>query len=477
MPTRPPLVFVPGFPASSLEIRSDHSKVFPPALGDLLVAAKKKRILAALAGPDVAGDDDGVDVRSPIRYSIEVPILDIGKEAQSLYDLLEDRFGYDTHHGTDFRGVGWDWRRPVDLPQTLDRVQAAIDELHQLHARQVVLLVHSTGGLVARALIEQRPAVAAKISSILALGVPWAGVVKAFRYLAFGEPVGLGPIKLLSAKESRNMMRRSHAAFDLLPPDPTRTAMTDTIGRPLNLATANGVAASPLVEKRWLGEDLAAIARADSSDQRLGGRSSRIAWATANPVPIVNLAGWGAETDTRAELLEKEDGNTPWVERTIEGDGTVPRASADWLRGPEVTTLYLPIGVYGDQLATQKHSQLWRTPPAGAVLETILGSGASEPHAWASVDADDAIDRRRRVRVRMVLADDQGHLRSQGEARVLVGGQEIPIPLAANLRGELDFPRGTLTPNIAGSRLHRFVVRFSWRGLAQPIERALLIEV
>ncbi len=476
MPTRPPLVFVPGFPASSLEIRADHWKVFPPALDELLVSAKKKRILAALAGPDVADADDGVDVRSPIRYSIEVPILDIGKEAQSLYDLLEDRFGYDTHRGTDFRGVGWDWRRPLDLPQTLDRVQAAIDDLHAAHGRKVVLLAHSTGGLLVRALIEARPAVAAKLETILALGVPWAGVVKAFRYLAFGQPVGLGPIKLLSAGDSRRMMRRAHAAFDLLPPDPTRTDLTDSAGRPLALATSNGNPASPLIERGWLGGDAPAVARAIAADLRLGARSRGIAWGPAAPVPILNLVGWGTETDTRAELTAKLDGKSPWIERTLEGDGTVARGSAEWLRGAEVTTFYLPVGVYGDQLATQKHSQLWRTPPAGAILETVLGSGTRTPHAWASVDSDDAIDRRRRVRVRLTLAGDDGRPRAQGEARVVVGGQEIPVPLSANLRGEVSFSRAGLSANV-GSRFHRFVVRFTGQGLAQPVERALLIEV
>ena len=479
---RPPLVFVPGFPGSSLELRARGSsateKIFPPSLSNLLSPSRKSRILAALAGPDDPDADDGVDVRSPIRYSVRIPILDLGQEAQSLYDLLEDRFGYDTERGADFRAVGWDWRRRIDTPATLDRLQVAIEDLARLQRRPVVVLAHSTGGLVLRALLEARPAVASKVEAILALGVPWAGVVKAFRILHQGHPIGPRPLRVLGARESKAMFRRAHAAYDILPPDPLRTDLSDTV-----LCTAHGVPASPLVERRWLGSETreaGAHARARAADRRLGSRKRSFdLGSSARCPPIWNLVGWGTSTDTRIELEDGdndgEKGGSPTIARSSEGDGTVPTASANWLRGPDVVTHYLPVGVYGDQLATQKHSQLWRTPSGAASLGRVLTpSSPAEPHAWAAVDSDDAIDRRRRVRVRVTLADDRGSPLPEGRAELRVPGQLAELPLDTRVRGEISLSRSGLHPNVGG-RFYRFVVRFSW-GQGRTIERALMIE-
>ena len=480
---RPPLVFVPGFPGSSLELRARGlnaaEKIFPPSLSNLLSPSRKARILSALAGPDDPDADDGVEVRSPIRYSIRIPILDLGQEAQSLYDLLEDRFGYDTEHGDDFRAVGWDWRRRIDTPATLDRLESAIEDLAQRQQRPVVVLAHSTGGLVLRALLEARPAVASKVEAILALGVPWAGVVKAFRILHQGHPIGPRPFRVLGARESKAMFRRAHAAYDILPPDPLRTDLADTV-----LCTVRGVPTSPLIERGWLGAEAREPGRTRGPERPIS------AWGRANALfdlgvtqrcpPIWNLVGWGTSTDTSIEL---EDGDNhgrnrrrPTIARSSEGDGTVPTASADWLRGPDVVTHYLPVGVYGDQLATQKHSQLWRTPSGAASLGRVLDPGASsEPHhAWAAVDADDAIDRRRRVRVRVTLADERGAPLPGGRAELRIPGQTAGVPLDARVRGEISFSRSGLHPNVGG-RFYRFVVRFSW-GMGRTIERPLLIE-
>ena len=72
---RPPLVFLPGFPASSLEDAAGK-KLFPPGLGDLGDVAA---LVPRLQGPDDPNADDGVRARSPIRYTFRLPLLDAGE--------------------------------------------------------------------------------------------------------------------------------------------------------------------------------------------------------------------------------------------------------------------------------------------------------------------------------------------------------------------------------------------------------------
>lgn len=477
---RRPVVFVPGFPASSLEEAATGWKIFPPSLSDLLDKKRKKRLIELLQGPDDPDAEDGVIPRTPIRYSIDVPILDLGKEAQSLYDILET-IGYDTKDGADFIGVGWDWRRPVDATQTLDRVEKAIDDLHRAHGHRVMILAHSTGGLVVRALLEARPGVIAKIERLVAIAVPWLGTLKSFRLAAIGEKVGVGPIAL-SANEVRSIMSHAWAAFDLMPPDPSKTGMRDTEGD-IDLFTANGKVSSPLVSTSWF--DAAAEPwvkkRVASSRRRLGARDRYFDVDSSHAVPVTNLVGWGFGMDTRCELVSRSsDGKkAPWFEQTPEGDGTVPRRSAAWLRDEKlVATLYVPVGVYADQVITQKHSQLWRTPPVRAILGTILAGDKAQPHVWAAVDHDTATDRRRRVIVRIAASDGRGRPLSRCRAVIRVGSVPPEIDLSANVRGEVSFSRANLLPNI-GTRFFRFEAEVRWQEGTSPrrIERPLIIEV
>lgn len=139
MPLKP-VVFIPGFPASELRLAATGEVLFPPPLGAFFDAAAKQRLIRLLTGPDVP--PGSIVAGEPIRT-----VLDIAKQAQTLYDLLTNAFGYTTTGGTNFAPVGWDWRGAVDADRVRADVASAIESLSaQNGGAKVVAIVHSTGG-------------------------------------------------------------------------------------------------------------------------------------------------------------------------------------------------------------------------------------------------------------------------------------------------------------------------------------------
>ncbi|HEV8631370.1 MAG TPA: hypothetical protein VGV61_13715 [Thermoanaerobaculia bacterium] len=454
---RKPVVFIPGFPASSLETDAGE-KVFPPSLADV---GQGEAMVARLRGPDDPNADDGINARSPIRFAFRIPLVDGGKEAQSLYDLLEG-VGYDTTEAsTDFAPVGWDWRRSVDAVRTLDAVEAAIRRL----PAPVTLLCHSTGGLVAWALLAERPALAPLVEQVIALGVPWHGVVVSFLYLSSGIRFGIGPLTLLTADQSRRLMSTAHAAYDLLPPQPADPA-TPLPGHPL--FTDSGLPVSPLTHRGWVpaADQALYLPRLDGALDRLGQRGNRF----PADLPICNVAGWGVRMVTRYELATDD------AEESDLGDGTVPFASATWLGGPQVQTLPLPAGVYADQLITQKHSQLWNTPPVKRLLAARLTG--EPPAVWfaAAVDSDAAVDPAAPILLRAAAAGADGRSLPGATLRIPQLPAIPPLVLGGAVRAELALSRANLLPNV-GTQFFRFEVELRFTGAPAPLRAPLIVNV
>ncbi len=191
-----PILFIPGFPASELLDRTSGAIVFPPSLSTLASASKKAAFIERMI--DVPGD---LVAGPPIR-----DVLGIAKQAQSLYDIL-DKFGY-----SDFEAVGWDWRLGIADAAVLDRVVDAVDRLGD----GIVAIIHSTGGLVFRALLEAHPDLTSRFAQVMAFGVPWRGTPEARYAMTVGESAGFLFAKITAA-ESREIISASQAAHDLLP--------------------------------------------------------------------------------------------------------------------------------------------------------------------------------------------------------------------------------------------------------------------
>lgn len=457
------VLFVPGFPGSHL-VGAEGTHFYP--------AGSFSNPL--LLGPnDLA--DDGVRPGDPIQRTLKLlllDLLDLGKQAASLYELLD---------GIGCRTVpfGWDWRRPVwDATAgvgVMPRLLAAIRQQHQIAGGPITLIVHSTGGLVLRSLLEAHPEVAPLLRRVLSFGVPWAGLVKPFR-----EFLGQGGIPIvLGAERSREIVSRAWAAYDLLPPD---TAAG------LGMVSRAGVGdVSPLVDRAWLAalpgpERAAAQPRVMAAAEHLVDRSRGFEIG-GQGLEIINVVGWGHATIDRAEVSNTGSSVTLRERSSLQdtdtlgfegGDGTVPRRSAAWLQpggNVRVTTFHVPVG-WLPELKTRLHTSLWRNPGGRNLLRHLLGGSPLEPFVYAALDAADIAPGSNgpSVRVRAVALDPNGRPLPGAALRSVdlegPGGQPSePFDPANDGRHVMRLRRSRMnpTPLTGGGTAFRFGVEITWQ--------------
>ncbi|HEX5759246.1 MAG TPA: hypothetical protein VF121_08630 [Thermoanaerobaculia bacterium] len=475
MPLKP-VVFVPGFPASELKQKSKNKTIFPPALTDLTNEQRKKKVIRLLSGPDDPPGD--IVTGEPIRG-----VLGVAKQAQSLYDVLRE-YGYSTQDGSFLAPVGWDWRKAIDDQTGQADLAGAIERLAQQHGRGVVVIIHSTGGLVLRALLEARPQLASKIEQILAFGIPWAGTLKAVRFLGKGEPFGLiffgKKLIGLSAAEVREVMTRCQAGYDLFPPDPLKTRLQGTDGKDLDLFVDAGQnQIGPLVETSWIPKGPAKDfmrEMAAKADLRLGRRTSTIDLPGVTTPRITNVVGWGAATETRCMLTA--DGRLDFQPATKDGDGTVAMVSAAWLRGPGVRTFFLPIGLFANFIIPERHPRIWDPPPVRELFNQVLKDTEPMPFVCGAIDGDEAVDRSVPFTVRLVASDADGRPLPGARADFsTLPGKPVSFG-PSSVRKEVVMKRSGLKANV-GSNLFRFRADISWgsRGPGERREVPLLVHV
>ena len=456
MPPKP-LVFVPGLPASIIQEQAGNAELFPlPSLVDMTSDCRNK-----LSGPDDPEADDGVVAGDPVSTVIpglKSSFVDFSgslKLADSLYSLLQG-LGYTIDpFGKDFQPVGWDWRRPVDGSRTQAAVAQAITALHQASKQPVVILCHSTGGLVVRSLLERNHALLGAIDQIIAISVPWAGTVQPLPFLTGQQGIGL-----VSAGDTQYVMDRSWAAFDLLPPDPHKTDMTDVEGD-LDFFTTSQGQGSPLVDTAWIPAEPTGFpmhARAARSNAQFGTRTRSL----AQGLNMVCFAGWGVDTLTGCQM--DPTGKLTLVP-TDEGDGTVARRSAAWLKGATVRNFLVPVGHYPDSQITREHAALWLNPPVRDFLGELLAGRKRPPYVYATVDGDDAVNYTPQVRIRMVAQDAAGQP-LPGAYALAFGLTDPPdnrqLSFKGSLRQTLVVNRESITQDAGGGWFH-FEVEIHWQ--------------
>lgn len=448
MPPKP-LVFIPGLPGTVIFDQTDDLELFPSPL-TLLNPNLRQLLLDKLSGPDDPDADDGVVPREPVDTLIKglkssfVDFSGSLKLADSLYAILQNLGYANAPAGDRFRPVGWDWRRPVDQARALGALKAAIEDLHTATGEKVVILAHSTGGLVVRSLLESEPAIVDQVDSVIAVAVPWVGTLQQLPHLA-GQ-TGFFP---LTTDETRHILGRSWAAFDLLPPDPAKTDMTHD-GDDLDFFTTSHGQAGPAVETAWIPADPAMPARAARSNANFGKRMRSFALG-GKPLDIVCFAGWGADTLTGCRM-DAQGGLT--FTSSDEGDGTIPGRSADWLSGAGVKNFLVPVGHYQDSQITREHSALWMNPPVSDLLGTLLAGKPRQPYVYAAVDGDDAANKTPHVKIRMVAQDADGKALTGAHA---VAFPNTPQELHSSFNGEarllMPIPRGSIVQELPGGLL------------------------
>ena len=449
---RPPIVFIPGFPAS--ELRNANGTTFfpPPSLQTLADPVKKKKFIETIT------DLNQLTAGPPILH-----VLQIAKQAQSLYDILTS-YGYSIANAAEFAPIGWDWRRAVDDPIVLGAVERAIDAFVSAGAKPVVM-IHSTGGLVLRRLLELRPAVIAKIAQIVAFAVPWAGTLKSFVYLSNGERFGFLQASL-DPHEAREVMSWAQAAYDLLPPP---AAGADV---PPALAFDTNGRVSPLVNTTWTSWSATParlIANAANAAARMS-RTREILPGSALP-PMVNLVGFGVETLSRADISA---GGGVTFQTSKDGDGTVLLTSAQWIAKTNVRTFYVPIGVYATNQIPTYHSAIWDAPSLVPVFDQIVKGKTPQPFVAAAIDNDDASNGGQNgLRIYVSAADANGQplpnatISFQG----LQTNQSFPLN---QVRSTVFVPQNVLPP-FTSSMLVRFTANIEWGVAGAKQKRALVL--
>lgn len=452
-----PVIFIPGYPGSHLETK-EGKRIFLK-LRKLLHPTKE--FLQRLEGPDRLDDDDGIVAGPPVERLARVILFDLAKQAASLYQILEDL-------GIDPVKFGYDWRRPVWDAGTQERLKREVEKL--AGAGGIVAIVHSTGGLVLRYFLEKNQDLVPSFERVIAFGVPWAGLLKTLRFLDAQEK-----FLTINKQEAQRVIGNSWAAFDLLPPDPSTSKMTDAEGQPLNLIVdGNAKQTSPLVKRGWFPASLAndMRIRATGAHEELGKRQPELDLG-GHTLAVTNVVGWGAETHVQAVITgsgpSQKITHKPPVTEPGEldgGDATAPFRSASWLRGAGVTRYHVPVG-YHRGAKRFPHSSLWRNPGGRNLLAHLLSGKKLMPFVYAAVDTRD-FERKGQspVRVRVSVLDEQG--------RPLSGVRIQPLDLLPGSPAPETFswPEGRYTialprkrmRKIQGDRFRRTTLRIRWDG-------------
>jgi len=469
-----PVIFVPGLPASHLFDRttgSDPEKIF------LILGGFKN---SRLEGPDDLYAAEPIRAGDPVRHALKFLVWDIAKQAGSLYDILS-RLGIDPIK------LGWDWRRPVWDDVFADpngpfsvhhRLAKAIRDARQATGQKVVIIAHSTGGLVLRPVLEDKPDLVDDVELVIAFGVPWAGTPKSMEVVNGQEGFADG---LVSPQRAQEIIVRSWAAWDLFPPDPIH--LLDRHGRPLMLTfrrLSGGVRQQvcALTDTDWIhslppGLQAPARQRAAEAHAHLGQRQPSFELG-GRRLRVVNVVGWGSTTPVEAELTGT-GGSARMVARrdtqeaTLDGgDGTVPRRSADWLRsGPdlEVTTHHVPVG-WLPSTRIHVHGRLWSNPGGVNLLQRHLGGLPHEPFSYAALDSVDSSQgsTSTTIRVRAVALDAGGAPLDQAAIRTRnLQGAQIGQPFDPQFDGRhtLQIPRGRIPA--VGNGVRRLELEILWK--------------
>jgi hypothetical protein len=423
-----PTIFIPGFPASELHDKNSGEKLFPPSLGNIQASLQK---LIQIPGDVVAGP--------PILDKIE----HFAPAASTLYAKLKDH-GISAADGN-FIPIGWDWRLGVAAAETVARIKSAVDTLTP--QGKIVAIVHSTGGLVLRAFLKTLPDYAERFEQVLAFAIPWRGALEALHAVSKGVPIAIGPVTILSAEQSKDLLTRAQAAYDLFPADPATS-----------LFRSHNAPSTPLLDRSWLDPNRPYMnAHCDAAFPQ----SSDFA-----DLPVTNVCGWGGDT---WPLCNNDNGNLIFDAPVNEaGDGTVPFVSTSSLQGPHVRSMFLPIGAFGEFLAPEVHSQIWEPPAVDQILGEVFEDAQRNPFVAAAADKDQYIDpAAAHVRIRIAANAPDGSPLPNAKVSFRVGGQ-VQTHLIPGKRLDLDLARGAFEPQI-GNHIHRTEITVSWDGGSKKI--------
>ena len=286
MPSRRPVVFVPGLMGSQLWLGSE--RIWP----NVKVLFKNPEIFAY-------SETSRVEARGIVDEVVVVPNLIKLDQYNRLGDYLVEDLGYE--RGKDFFEFAYDWRQ--DVRRSAAQLGQMIDSLAL--SQPVIIMAHSLGTLVSRYYIE-RLGGRNKAGRVILMGGPHNGVPKALVGLLVAPDVL--PFGLMGER-FRQVSTTFPTGYQILP---TYACASDQHGKKINF----------LEDESWLPETYVPLLRsARQFRKELGLRSS---------IPAISIFGYGLKTILDISFFKPEVGKLRdfVYKQGPSGDSTIPEQSA-----------------------------------------------------------------------------------------------------------------------------------------------------
>lgn len=391
------------------------------------------------------------------------------------------------HVINDYEAFAYDWRANVEdivregTPYPYGTIRSAIADLdslaHSSKSKKVTIVTHSTGGLLAKAMMMEleKRGMADKVDKIVFVGTPQMGAPLAMLSLLYGYDESLLSGTLISRSEARTLAGNMPGAYQLLPSEryfertdgpfvtfsSERTRYKgfrdaygegiDTLGEFQSFLTGEGDGrtkpdAGDVDMENTLGKGF--LDQAAATHDRLDG------WTPPAGVDVIEIAGWGLDTVSGVRYTEKENvrcyawgGVVPSCtgvgqyepvyepQFTVDGDRVVPAPSALMLPESEHVKRYW-VNLHDNNKGlrdNRKHRDLLEIDSLRTLLADIIGKKADDPlPEFISVSRpSDYANAKPRLRMALYspldihLYDDFGH--HTGPVKTTVDGHEATV--------------------------------------------------
>lgn len=212
-----------------------------------------------------------------------------------------------------------DWRKSLDLAAA-DLARRIEGLIARTGSKQVDLIAHSHGGLVARRYLERSDPTVVK--NLITLGTPHHGMLKTFAAMTRG--IG---VFTFSAASIRDVSRTFPSAYELLPSNPKH-----------GLFKVGGVPSTPFADAAWL---------SSGASKKLLTEAHNVIKTLPPTLPVKGTFIYGTRSATSTQATATAAGKLTFTV-SDDGDGTVPRVSASGEGiGGEIRLVPIPFGAHG----------------------------------------------------------------------------------------------------------------------------------
>lgn len=358
-PSRP-IIFIPGIFGSELSKNGEKLWGGPWSLNNL-------HRLTIISGP--RKPDDAIEAKEVIRRVNLFGVFKLAEYAKTLYPILKEE-GYSQEDGNLFV-FPYDWR--LSNFDTATKLQEFMNS-PALNGKQVDMIAHSMGGLVAEIYIKKLDG-AKRVKRLVDLAVPFRGSVDTLRTLTHGW----GTIQNRSAgglDVIRTFALSMPSFYELLPEYRNCCILgreQDSDRKPFNVLDANGWS-----QMRWL-ENSAALST-EGINEALH-RAAEIRALAKQPYPssvkVFYIAGAGIDTVAQfyVDRATKTISSYKFGTDRYQGDGTVIEDSAS---NGDISQAFVSFA---------EHQTVFNNESAKTSLRRILCDSCGAPDKYSSSNA------------------------------------------------------------------------------------------